>query len=202
MRPNCTNQGRQGSVYASVFLILHDSSKRSQSVVHRVGGLPSAAAASVSSPGADVGLRDGRTAFHGLSRARLGRRRHGHEPAGRGGAFRPRGVIGHSLERGSARDRRVHAESAGRGHAVEQDSPDVLSRRRAWFDAQPDLDPERLAFVDGEVDRKSIRWIDFPTNGTAANMARSHGRCPRGARLLMDLPDGHRGPPRWSRGCG
>jgi transposase len=36
------------------------------------------------------------------------------------------------------------------GHAVEQDPPDALGQRRAWFDAQPDLDPERLVFVDGE----------------------------------------------------
>ncbi len=91
---------------------------------------------------------------------------------------------------GRARDRHVevgpgpvlpatrdHAEKKT-GHAVEQDRPDVLSRRRAWFDAQPDLDPERLVFVDET-------W-------TATNMARSHGRCPRGARLRMGFPHGHR----------
>jgi len=71
----------------------------------------------------------------------------------------------------------VHAEKKT-GHAVEQDRPDVLSQRRAWFDAQPDLDPERLVFVDET-------W-------TATNMARSHGRCPRGARLRMGFPHGHR----------
>jgi transposase len=64
------------------------------------------------------------------------------------------------------------------GHAVEQDRPDVLSQRRAWFDAQPDLDPERLVFVDET-------W-------TATNMARSHGRCRRGERLRMGFPHGHR----------
>jgi len=32
--------------------------------------------------------------------------------------------------------------------AREQDRPDVLARRRAWFDAQPDLDPQRLVFID------------------------------------------------------
>ena len=38
-------------------------------------------------------------------------------------------------------------------HASEQQRPDVLRRRRAWVEAQPDLDPERLVFVDGEADR-------------------------------------------------
>jgi hypothetical protein len=33
-------------------------------------------------------------------------------------------------------------------HASEQDRPDVLKRREAWFEAQPDLDPERLVFID------------------------------------------------------
>jgi transposase len=64
------------------------------------------------------------------------------------------------------------------GHAVEQDRPDVLSKRRAWFEAQPDLDPERLVFIDET-------W-------TATNMARSHGRCRRGERLRIGFPHGHR----------
>lgn len=33
-------------------------------------------------------------------------------------------------------------------HASEQDRPDILSRRWAWFDGQLDLDPDRLVFVD------------------------------------------------------
>lgn len=33
-------------------------------------------------------------------------------------------------------------------HAVEQDRPDVLKRRRVWFDGQLDLDPEKLIFID------------------------------------------------------
>ena len=33
-------------------------------------------------------------------------------------------------------------------HASEQQRPDVLQRRRAWFEAQPALDPDRLVFVD------------------------------------------------------
>ena len=34
------------------------------------------------------------------------------------------------------------------GHAAEQDRPDVLDRRHAWFEGQLDLDPERLIFID------------------------------------------------------
>jgi transposase len=64
------------------------------------------------------------------------------------------------------------------GHAVEQDRPDVLRKRRAWFETQPDLDPERLVFIDEP-------WA-------ATNMARSHGRCRRGDRLRMGFPHGHR----------
>ena len=57
------------------------------------------------------------------------------------------------------------------GHAVEQDRPDVLSQREAWFDGQLDLDPERLVFIDETC--------------TATNMTRSHGRCRPGERLRM-----------------
>ena len=33
-------------------------------------------------------------------------------------------------------------------HTTEQDRPDVVKRREAWFDSQPDLDSERLTFID------------------------------------------------------
>jgi hypothetical protein len=33
-------------------------------------------------------------------------------------------------------------------HASEQERSNVARRRRAWFEAQPDLDPERLVFID------------------------------------------------------
>jgi transposase len=62
-------------------------------------------------------------------------------------------------------------------HATEQDRPDVLSRRWAWFEGQIDLDPERLVFVDET-------WA-------STNMARRYGRCPRGERLRMSVPHGH-----------
>jgi transposase len=62
-------------------------------------------------------------------------------------------------------------------HASEQERPDVLKRRRAWFDGQPDLDPEQLVFIDET-------WA-------STNMARTHGRAPRGERLRMAVPHGH-----------
>jgi len=62
-------------------------------------------------------------------------------------------------------------------HAAEQDRPDVLRRRWDWFESQPDLDPDRLVFIDES-------WA-------ATNMARTHGRAPRGQRLRAPVPHGH-----------
>jgi transposase len=50
-------------------------------------------------------------------------------------------------------------------------------RRLAWFEAQPDLDPDRLLFLDET-------WA-------STAMARTHGRAPRGERLRMGVPFGH-----------
>src|SRR5689334_5988052 len=63
-------------------------------------------------------------------------------------------------------------------YAAEQDRPDVLEEREDWFEGQLDLDPERLVFVDES----------FATT----NMARRHGRAPRGVRLRAPIPHGHR----------
>lgn len=52
-----------------------------------------------------------------------------------------------------------------------------MMRRQAWFDGQPDLDPERLVFIDET-------WAK-------TNMTRTHGRCLRGRRLRMGMPHGH-----------
>jgi len=52
-----------------------------------------------------------------------------------------------------------------------------MTRRRAWFDGQPDLDPERLVFID--------------ETGASTKMARLHGRAPRGQRLRVGVPHGH-----------
>src|SRR3546814_16923892 len=55
--------------------------------------------------------------------------------------------------------------------------PDVLARRRAWFKAQPDLDPERLVFID--------------ETGASTKMARLRGRAQRGMRCRSPIPHGH-----------
>jgi transposase len=52
-----------------------------------------------------------------------------------------------------------------------------VKRREDWFEGQLDLDPERLVFIDET-------WAK-------TNMARAHGRAPRGERLRMSVPHGH-----------
>ena len=50
-------------------------------------------------------------------------------------------------------------------------------RREAWFEGQPDLDPERLVFID--------------ETGVSTKMARLHGRSMRGERCRAPVPHGH-----------
>jgi transposase len=52
-----------------------------------------------------------------------------------------------------------------------------VKRREDWFEGQLDLAPERLVFIDET-------WAK-------TNMARTHGRAPRGERLRMSVPHGH-----------
>jgi hypothetical protein len=61
--------------------------------------------------------------------------------------------------------------------AAEQERSDVLRRRKAWFDAQLDLDPDKLVFIDET-------WA-------STKMARYPGRVPKGQRLRMSVPHGH-----------
>ena len=60
---------------------------------------------------------------------------------------------------------------------MEQDRPDVLKRRRAWFDGQLDLDPAKLVFID--------------ETGLSTKMARLRGRARRGERCRAGVPHGH-----------
>ena len=53
----------------------------------------------------------------------------------------------------------------------------MAEAREAWFEAQPDLDPARLIFVD--------------ETGLSTRMARLRGRCARGKRLRSGVPRGH-----------
>jgi transposase len=62
-------------------------------------------------------------------------------------------------------------------HAAEQDRPDILKRRWDWFESQPDLEPDRLVFIDET-------WA-------STKMARTHGRSRRGQRLRAAIPHGH-----------
>ena len=62
-------------------------------------------------------------------------------------------------------------------HALEQDRPAILKRRRAWFDGQIDLDPAKLIFID--------------ETGLSTKMARLRGRAPRGERCRAGVPHGH-----------
>lgn len=62
-------------------------------------------------------------------------------------------------------------------HALEQDRPDILKRRLAWFDGQLELDPAKLVFID--------------ETGLSTKMARLRGRAPRGERCRAGVPHGH-----------
>lgn len=53
----------------------------------------------------------------------------------------------------------------------------MARRREAWFNAQPDLDPELLIFVD--------------ESGASTKMARLRGRALRGERCRAAIPHGH-----------
>ena len=62
-------------------------------------------------------------------------------------------------------------------HAAEQKRADVARARRRWMLEQGLFDPARLVFVD--------------ETATSTNMARSHGRCARGVRLIGHVPQSH-----------
>ena len=53
----------------------------------------------------------------------------------------------------------------------------MKAEREDWFEAQDDLDPDRLVFID--------------ETATATNMARRYGRAPRGQRCRVAVPHGH-----------
>lgn len=88
-----------------------------------------------------------------------------------------------SMASGSRRPRCIasSAVTVGRSkksaHAAEHERADVAAARDAWFEAQPDLDPERLIFIDET-------WLN-------TKMTRLRGRAPRGERLRSPIPHGH-----------
>jgi len=52
-----------------------------------------------------------------------------------------------------------------------------MTRRIDWFDGQPELDPNKLVFID--------------ETGLSTKMARLYGRSPRGTRCRSPIPHGH-----------
>ncbi len=53
----------------------------------------------------------------------------------------------------------------------------MQAARREWVEQQPTLDAARLVFLD--------------ETGASTNMARTHGRAPRGVRCIASVPHGH-----------
>lgn len=60
---------------------------------------------------------------------------------------------------------------------------------------QPDLDPNRLIFIDGRERSASgssvVSVVSVVSDGTSTKMARTHGQAPRGQRLRAPVPHGH-----------
>ena len=65
-------------------------------------------------------------------------------------------------------------------HASEQDRPDVVHHRHVWAEIRPELDPDRLVFIDET-------WASWASTA----MTRMHGRAPAGQRLGAGVPYGH-----------
>ncbi|WP_378941203.1 IS630 family transposase [Mesorhizobium sp. ANAO-SY3R2] len=74
-------------------------------------------------------------------------------------------------------DRRGVTFKKKTAHASEQQRPDILRGRRAWFEGQLDLDPETLTFID--------------ETAASTKMARLRGRARRGERCRAAVPHGH-----------
>ena len=106
--------------------------------------------------------------------ARTPRRRHAGRDAWRLARGRP--FVQHLGAVALLRPKRDHAKKKS-AHAAEQERPDILKRRREWFECQLDLDPEKLVFIDET-------WA-------STNMARRYGRAPKGERLRAAIPHGH-----------
>ncbi|MCJ2131720.1 IS630 family transposase [Methylobacterium sp. E-045] len=62
-------------------------------------------------------------------------------------------------------------------HAAEQARPEVKAAREDWFERQPDLDLDRLVFLD--------------ETAATTKMARRYGRALRGERCRIAVPHGH-----------
>ena len=72
----------------------------------------------------------------------------------------------------------------------EQDRPDVLTKRRAWFETQPDLDPSRLVFIPSRR-LHAIACRAGDEIWVKTNMTRTYGRSRCAERLRMGAPHSH-----------
>jgi hypothetical protein len=61
--------------------------------------------------------------------------------------------------------------------AAEQERSDIAAKRRAWFNAQPDLNSERLGFIN--------------ETGASTKRGRLRGRIKHGQRCRATVPHGH-----------
>ncbi len=68
----------------------------------------------------------------------------------------------------------VASASKKTAHATEQERPDVATRRHDWFNGQPELDPNKLIFID--------------ETGASTKMARLRGRAKKGERCRAAVP--------------
>ena len=82
----------------------------------------------------------------------------------------------HRLPLEEATASRAHAQKKSL-RAAEQDRTDIARAREKWHASQPDLNPERLVFIDET-------WAK-------TNMVRLFGRAPRGQRLKACASQGH-----------
>ena len=70
--------------------------------------------------------------------------------------------------------------------------PDILRRRRAWFEAEPGLDAKRSILIDIEAGSELGSVERFPRCGWAkTSMARIQGRAPRGRCPRMEALHRH-----------
>ena len=94
-----------------------------------------------------------------------------------------RTFVGQSLSESVRADAQKKVAPCGRAAAA-----GCRGGTRAWRAGQPNLDPDRLVFIDET-------W-------TTTNMARRYGRAPRGQRLVARSRTATGRRPRSSRACG
>ena len=77
------------------------------------------------------------------------------------------------------------------GHASEQDRADVAAARAAWFESQPDLDPDRLIFIDETWLNTKMARLRGP--GAAGRTPARRPPAATGARPLSSRASGSHG---------